>query len=166
MTVTWAEAKKNEALFEALASQVKAIYVGNLPESADEAKLRGIFSAYGQVGWSESPIAAVVDALVSDLNYWCAWVQIVTVTLMKDKLDPAKIRNYCFIKFEERASALKAVEETDVKHEMDGNELMVSNSLELEEATRLLGYYPHRDIAPADQSEHRTTRSDPGQIPC
>ncbi len=31
-------------------AQVKSIYVGNLPESADEIKIKGIFSAYGKAG--------------------------------------------------------------------------------------------------------------------
>lgn len=32
------------------AAQVRSIYVGNLPETVDEMKLRDVFSAYGQVG--------------------------------------------------------------------------------------------------------------------
>ena len=45
VTVTWAEPKRSDAAQE----QVKSIYVGQLPDSVDEHKLKNLFAAYGQV---------------------------------------------------------------------------------------------------------------------
>ena len=59
-------------------------------------------------------------------------VQIGHIVLLKDTADPSKMRNYCFVHFEERSSAVRAVDEaTDgPKPEMDGKELSVSGVLE------------------------------------
>lgn len=45
VTVTWAEPRKMDADQE----KVKSVYIGNLPESATESKLKDIFKAYGDV---------------------------------------------------------------------------------------------------------------------
>ncbi|KAG1660347.1 hypothetical protein FOA52_014400 [Chlamydomonas sp. UWO 241] len=99
LSVSWAEPKRNESAIEA----VKSIYVGNLPESTDESKLRAVFSAYGKIS---------------------------NVVMLKDPGDPSKMRNYCFVHFEERSAALKAVDESHgeagPKPEIDGKEVIVN----------------------------------------
>ena len=52
------------------------------------------------------------------------------MVLLKDPNDNSKLRNYCFVHFEERSSAIRAVEEATegAKPEMDGKELLVSYS--------------------------------------
>lgn len=56
-------------------------------------------------------------------------LQITAVVLKfsKDVTDPAKVRSFAFVHYEERASALKAVEEAadGTKYEIDGQELSV-----------------------------------------
>ncbi len=55
-------------------------------------------------------------------------LQVSHIVLLKDPTDPSKLRNYCFVHYEERSSAVRAVDEaTDgPKPEMDGKELSVS----------------------------------------
>ncbi|GAX77450.1 hypothetical protein CEUSTIGMA_g4894.t1, partial [Chlamydomonas eustigma] len=85
---------------DALQEQVKSIYVGNLPENVDESKLKSIFSAYGKIS---------------------------QIVLLKDPNDPSKLRNYGFVHYEERSSALKAIDEAaeGPKPELEGKELTV-----------------------------------------
>eukprot|EP00882_Tetradesmus_deserticola_P015278 GHRQ01016274.1.p1 GENE.GHRQ01016274.1~~GHRQ01016274.1.p1 ORF type:complete len:304 (+),score=145.33 GHRQ01016274.1:334-1245(+) len=52
LTVTWAEPKKEEDT-----SKVKAIYVGNLPDTVTEEKLRDLFKAYGEVSNYSSSVS-------------------------------------------------------------------------------------------------------------
>lgn len=96
INVTWAEPKRNEQLQE----QVKAIYVGNLPETVTDSKIKDVFAAYGEVE---------------------------SVVIPRSKEDSSKPRDYCFVHYKDRASALKAVEagETD-KPELDGKLLTVA----------------------------------------
>lgn len=61
------------------------------------------------------------------------WPQITAVVLKfsKDVTDPSKVRNFAFVHYEERASALKAVEEAadGTKYEIDGQELSVGGQI-------------------------------------
>lgn len=78
------------------AAQVKAIYVKNLPENVTSEKLKEIFDKHGEI--------------------------------TKVVLPPSKAgqkRDFGFIHFTERSSALKAVKGTE-KYEIDGNALEVS----------------------------------------
>lgn len=75
--------------------QVKCVYVKNLPENVTSEKLKEIFGRHGEV--------------------------------TKVVLPPAKAgqnkRDFGFIHFAERSSALKAVKSTE-KYEIDGNSLI------------------------------------------
>ncbi|MEW5303581.1 MAG: hypothetical protein WDW36_006260 [Sanguina aurantia] len=96
LTVMWADPKRNEVVDQ---EKVKSVYVGNLPESYDEAKLRAVFEVYGKV---------------------------TEVTILHTPDDPNKLRNYSFLHFVERSSALKAVEEaSERKVAMEGRDLTV-----------------------------------------
>eukprot|EP00798_Chlamydomonas_sp_ICE-L_P000494 gene494-1900_t len=78
---------------------VKSIYIGNLPDNAVEGDLKNIFSAYGKI---------------------------TGLSLLKDPQDQNKLRNYCFLHYEDRLSALKAIEECEIsKQELNGKELQV-----------------------------------------
>ncbi|PNG99466.1 putative RNA-binding protein 46, partial [Tetrabaena socialis] len=78
--------------------KVKSIYVGNLPEHYTEQDLRTIFTPYGAIE---------------------------RVTLLHTQEDPGKLRNYAFVNFADRASALKAVGESETKkHVMGEKELL------------------------------------------
>lgn len=54
-------------LHSTVGMQVKAIYVGNLPETVTEEKLRDIFKAYGEVGAASSSSTAAKDGSCSSL---------------------------------------------------------------------------------------------------
>lgn len=52
--------------------------------------------------------------------------QIASVVILRDPVDPARLRNYCFVHYEERASALRAAEELEAnKPELEGKALQV-----------------------------------------
>eukprot|EP00955_Chlamydomonas_euryale_P007469 79142-Chlamydomonas_euryale.AAC.2 len=81
---------------DAAQESVRSVYIGNLPAGADEAKLRDVFSAYGKIA---------------------------SVVLLKDPHDAAKLRGYGFVHYEERASALKAVDEVRGRVRIEGSGL-------------------------------------------
>ncbi|KAJ0968642.1 hypothetical protein J5N97_025559 [Dioscorea zingiberensis] len=91
-TVSWAEPKN--AADASAAAQVKCVYVKNLPENVTSEKLKEIFGRHGEV--------------------------------TKVVLPPAKAgqnkRDFGFIHFAERSSALRAVKGTE-KYEIDGHVL-------------------------------------------
>lgn len=95
LTVTWAEPRKNDAEQE----KVKSIYIGNLPDSVTEAKLKDIFKAYGEVERVVLPPGS----------------------------DGHKFREYGFVHYTERACALKAIEASGQERPvLDGKELSVA----------------------------------------
>ncbi|XP_021767749.1 heterogeneous nuclear ribonucleoprotein Q-like isoform X1 [Chenopodium quinoa] len=94
-TVTWADPKS--APDSAAASQVKALYVKNIPESATPEQLKEIFQRHGEV---------------------------TKVVLPPAKGGQGK-GSFGFIHFGERSSALKAVKDTE-KYEIDGQALEVT----------------------------------------
>ncbi|XP_062155461.1 heterogeneous nuclear ribonucleoprotein Q [Alnus glutinosa] len=92
-TVTWADPKS--APDHSAASQVKALYVKNIPENTSTEKLKELFQRHGEV--------------------------------TKVVMPPGKAggkRDFGFIHYAERSSALKAVKETE-KYEIDGQLLEV-----------------------------------------
>lgn len=89
-TVTWADPKNSDT---SATSQVKAVYVKNLPESVTSERLKELFERHGEI--------------------------------TKVVLPPPKAgskRDFGFIHFADRSSALKAVKSSE-KYEMDGNAL-------------------------------------------
>ncbi|KAF0895294.1 hypothetical protein E2562_008604 [Oryza meyeriana var. granulata] len=95
LTVCWAEPKGSSDSSSA-AAQVKTIYVKNLPENASKENIKEIFERHGEV--------------------------------TKVVLPPAKAghkRDFGFVHFAERSSALKAVKGSE-KYEIDGQVLEVS----------------------------------------
>ncbi|KAL6623460.1 hypothetical protein ACP70R_033339 [Stipagrostis hirtigluma subsp. patula] len=95
LTVSWAEPKGSTDSSSA-AAQVKTIYVKNLPENASKEKIKEMFEKHGEV--------------------------------TKVVLPPAKAghkRDFGFVHFAERSSALKAVKGNE-KYELDGQALEVS----------------------------------------
>lgn len=88
-TITWAD-PKNVAEASA-ASQVKALYVKNLPDGVTSEKLKAVFERHGEV---------------------------TKVVLPPSKPGQSK-RDFGFVYYAERSSALKAVKE-DEKYEIDG----------------------------------------------
>ncbi|KAK7258446.1 hypothetical protein RIF29_24023 [Crotalaria pallida] len=91
--VTWADPKASPD--PAAASQVKALYVKNIPENASTEQLKELFGRHGEV--------------------------------TKVVMPPGKVggkRNFGFIHYAERSSALKAIKESE-KYEIDGQELEV-----------------------------------------
>ncbi|CAO2177591.1 unnamed protein product [Urochloa humidicola] len=95
LTVSWAEPKGSTDASSA-ASQVKTIYVKNLPENVSKEKIKELFDKHGEV--------------------------------TKIVLPPAKAghkRDFGFVHFAERSSALKAVKGSE-KYEIDGQVLEVS----------------------------------------
>ncbi|XP_062191779.1 heterogeneous nuclear ribonucleoprotein Q [Phragmites australis] len=95
LTVSWAEPKGSTDPSSA-AAQVKTIYVKNLPENASKEKVKELFEKHGEV--------------------------------TKIVLPPAKAghkRDFGFVHFAERSSALKAVKGSE-KYEIDGQVLEVS----------------------------------------
>ncbi|XP_066351058.1 heterogeneous nuclear ribonucleoprotein Q-like isoform X1 [Miscanthus floridulus] len=95
LTVSWAEPKGSTDPSSA-AAQVKTIYVKNLPENVSKEKIKDLFDKHGEV--------------------------------IKIVLPPAKAghkRDFGFVHFAERSSALKAVKGSE-KYEIDGQVLEVS----------------------------------------
>ncbi|KAK9093804.1 hypothetical protein Scep_025273 [Stephania cephalantha] len=95
-TVSWADASRSGG-DSAAAAQVKALYIRNLPDSATTEKLKEMFERHGEV---------------------------TKVVLPPAKAGQSK-RDFGFIHYAERSSALKAVKETE-KYELDGKVLDVS----------------------------------------
>ncbi|KAM7472345.1 hypothetical protein LguiA_010528 [Lonicera macranthoides] len=92
-TVSWADPKSNHD--HSAASQVKALYVKNIPENTPSEQLKELFQRHGEV--------------------------------TKVVLPPAKPggkRDFGFIHYAEKSSALKAVRDTE-KYEIDGQVLEV-----------------------------------------
>ncbi|XP_004494860.1 heterogeneous nuclear ribonucleoprotein Q [Cicer arietinum] len=93
-TVTWADPKATPD-HSAASSQVKALYVKNIPENVTTDQLKDLFRRHGEV--------------------------------TKVVMPPGKVggkRDFGFIHYAERSSALKAVKETE-KYEIDGQALEV-----------------------------------------
>ncbi|GMH00377.1 hypothetical protein Nepgr_002216 [Nepenthes gracilis] len=95
-TVTWADPKAAPD-HSAAASQVKALYIKNIPDSATPEQLKELFQRHGEV---------------------------TKVVLPPAKGGQGK-GNFGFIHFAERSSALKAVKDTE-KYEIDGEVLDVT----------------------------------------
>ncbi|GMH21768.1 hypothetical protein Nepgr_023610 [Nepenthes gracilis] len=95
-TVTWAD-PKSAPDHSAAASQVKALYIKNIPEGATPEQLKELFQCHGEV---------------------------TKVVLPPAKGGQGK-GNFGFIHFAERSSALKAVKDA-VKYEIDGHVLEVT----------------------------------------
>lgn len=99
LTVSWAEPKGSSSSSSdssSSAAQVKTIYVKNLPENVSKEKVKDLFEVHGEV--------------------------------TKIVLPPAKAghkRDFGFVHFAERSSALKAVKGSE-KYEIDGQVLEVS----------------------------------------
>lgn len=93
-TISWADPKN--AAEASAASQVKAVYVKNLPEGATSEKLKALFERHGEV---------------------------TKVVLPPSKTGQNK-RDFGFIHFAERSSALKAVKGGE-KYEIDGQVIEV-----------------------------------------
>ncbi|KAG0496851.1 hypothetical protein HPP92_001542 [Vanilla planifolia] len=116
-TVSWADPKNS--VDASAASQVKAVYVKNLPENVSSEKLKELFERHGEI--------------------------------TKVVLPPAKSgqkRDFGFVHFAERSSALKAIKGTE-KYEIDGHALEVSlakpqtdKKLESQHKPGLLQSYP------------------------
>ncbi|OVA14772.1 RNA recognition motif domain [Macleaya cordata] len=101
-TISWADPKS--APDPSAAAQVKALYVKNLPENTTTEQLKELFQRHGEV---------------------------TKVVLPPGKAGQSK-RDFGFIHFAERSSALKAVKETE-KYEIDGHVLDVSLAKPLNE---------------------------------
>ncbi|KAJ6802263.1 heterogeneous nuclear ribonucleoprotein R [Iris pallida] len=93
-TISWADPKNSSET--SAASQVKAVYVKNLPENVASEKLKELFERHGEV---------------------------TKVVLPPSKAGQNK-RDFGFIHFAERSSALKAVKGTE-KYEIDGQVIEV-----------------------------------------
>ncbi|WCJ22494.1 RNA-binding (RRM/RBD/RNP motifs) family protein [Euphorbia peplus] len=93
-TISWADPKGTPDHSSAAAAQVKALYVKNIPENTSTDQLKELFQHHGEV--------------------------------TKVVMPPGKAgkRDFGFIHFAERSSALKAVKETE-KYEIDGQTLEV-----------------------------------------
>ncbi|KAF9669124.1 hypothetical protein SADUNF_Sadunf14G0075400 [Salix dunnii] len=93
-TVSWADPKGTPPDHSAAASQVKALYVKNIPENTSTEQLKGLFQRHGDV--------------------------------TKVVMPPGKAgkRDFGFIHYAERSSALKAVRDAE-KYEIDGQVLEV-----------------------------------------
>ncbi|KAH9731272.1 Heterogeneous nuclear ribonucleoprotein Q [Citrus sinensis] len=94
-TVSWAEPKSTPDHSAAAASQVKALYVKNLPENTTTEQLKELFQRHGEV------------------------TKVVTPPGKSGK------RDFGFIHYAERSSALKAIKDTE-KYEIDGQVLEVA----------------------------------------
>jgi RNA recognition motif-containing protein len=55
LTASFAEAKQQDTPSAAALATVKAVYVGNLPASATEDKLKEVFAAHGTVSPGSNP---------------------------------------------------------------------------------------------------------------
>lgn len=97
VTITWAEPRKVDSDHE----RVRSVYVGNLPESATESKLKDIFKAYGNVSFLPS----------NDLDF--REMQIEKVVLLPSR-DGKSQRDYGFVHYVDRSCALKAVEAAEL----------------------------------------------------
>ncbi|XP_068315545.1 heterogeneous nuclear ribonucleoprotein Q-like [Pyrus communis] len=95
-TVTWADPKSTPDHTAAAQSQVKALYVKNIPENTSTEKLKELFQHHGEV----------------------------TKVVMPPGKGGQGKRDFGFVHFAERASALKAVKDTE-KYEIDGHPLEV-----------------------------------------
>lgn len=93
-TVSWADPKGTPPDHSAASSQVKALYVKNIPENTSTEQLKGLFQRHGDV--------------------------------TKVVMPPGKAgkRDFGFIHYAERSSALKAVRDAE-KYEIDGQVLEV-----------------------------------------
>ncbi|KAH7278342.1 hypothetical protein KP509_38G037000 [Ceratopteris richardii] len=94
-TVNWADARG--AIDSAITSQVKVVYVRNLPESATQEQIVKLFERHGEIS---------------------------KVVFPQSKPGQPK-RDFGFIHYVERSSALKAVEKGE-KYELEGRELEAS----------------------------------------
>ncbi|KAL6322132.1 hypothetical protein AAG906_005071 [Vitis piasezkii] len=94
-TVSWADPKSTSD--HSAAAQVKALYVKNIPENTTTEQLKELFQRHGEV----------------------------TKVVMPPAKSGQSKRDFGFIHFAERSSALKAVKDTE-KHEIDGQALDVS----------------------------------------
>lgn len=92
LTITWADPKSSS---DSAASQVKTLYIKNLPENTDKDKLKEMFEKHGEV---------------------------TKVVLPPGK--PGQKRDFGFVHFAERSSALKACKGSE-KYEIDGQVLEV-----------------------------------------
>ncbi|KAF3325078.1 heterogeneous nuclear ribonucleoprotein R-like protein [Carex littledalei] len=92
LTITWADPKSSS---DSAASQVKTLYIKNLPENVAKEKLKEIFEKHGEV---------------------------TKVVLPPGK--PGQKRDFGFVHFAERSSALKACKGSE-KYEVDGQALEV-----------------------------------------
>ncbi|BBG97700.1 RNA-binding family protein with RRM/RBD/RNP motifs, partial [Prunus dulcis] len=93
-TVTWADPKSTSD--HSAAAQVKALYVKNIPENTSTEKLKELFQRHGEV----------------------------TKVVMPPGKGGQGKRDFGFVHFAERSSALKAVKDTE-KYEIDGHPLEV-----------------------------------------
>ncbi|CAL2242147.1 unnamed protein product [Prunus armeniaca] len=93
-TVTWADPKSTSD--HSAAAQVKALYVKNIPENTSTEKLKELFQRHGEV----------------------------TKVVMPPGKGGQGKRDFGFVHFAERSSALKAVKDTE-KYEIDGQPLEV-----------------------------------------
>ncbi|XP_078442240.1 RNA-binding (RRM/RBD/RNP motifs) family protein [Wolffia australiana] len=91
-TVSWADPKNSSD--SSASSQVKAVYVRNLPESISSEKLKELFERHGEI---------------------------TKVVLPSSKVGQMR-KDFGFVHFAERSSALKAVKATE-KYEIDGQVL-------------------------------------------
>ncbi|CAM8945337.1 unnamed protein product [Rhodiola kirilowii] len=96
-TVTWADPKNTPNSSSAAAAQVKALYVKNIPDNTTTDQLKEVFQPYGEVTKVVKP---------------------------PSKSGSAK-RDFGFVHFAERSSALKAVSNSEI-HEIDGQKLEVA----------------------------------------
>lgn len=116
-TVSWADSKTTAD--PSAAAQVKALYVKNLPSNATNEKLKELFERHGEV---------------------------TKVVLPPAKAGQSK-RDFGFIHYAERSSALKAVKETET-YEIDGQILDVA--LAKPQNEKKFEQVPHRPgVAPA-----------------
>ncbi|KAI4330693.1 hypothetical protein MLD38_028953 [Melastoma candidum] len=93
-TVTWADPKSTSD--HAAASQVKALYVKNIPDNTTTEQLKELFQRHGEV----------------------------TKVVMPPSKTGSSKRDFGFVHYADRSSALKAVKETE-KYEIDGTTLEV-----------------------------------------
>uniref|UniRef100_A0A7N1A3D9 RRM domain-containing protein n=1 Tax=Kalanchoe fedtschenkoi TaxID=63787 RepID=A0A7N1A3D9_KALFE len=115
-TVTWADPKNTPSSSSAAAAQVKALYVKNIPDNTTTDQLKEVFQRHGEV---------------------------TKVVMPPSKSGSAK-RDFGFVHFAERSSALKAVSNTEI-HEIDGQKLEVA--LAKPQADKKLdGSLPHSAI--------------------
>ncbi|KAB1219732.1 Heterogeneous nuclear ribonucleoprotein Q [Morella rubra] len=128
-TVTWADPKS--APDHSAASQVKALYVKNIPENTSNEKLKELFQRHGEV--------------------------------TKVVMPPGKAggkRDFGFIHFAERSSALKAVKDTE-KYEIDGQALEVVLA-KPQTDKKFEGAYPYNTVPHPNHLPHSGYGGFPG----